>query len=280
MIASRQLRSDSEPTCKRVVVTPGQALKWLETVNTNNRRLSESLVRRFARDMADGKWVFTHAGIAFAPDGTLLDGQHRLWAVAEANVPVEFYVWQNVPPEAMMGIDCGKSRSMDDILNIAGTNGEVSRSRLAVLRAMLGGFGSPPTLSPVETSKALHLHHDAIEFALTHLPTLSNARGINTATTRGVIARAYYTLDLRMLKNFCRQLTTGIVTSDEESVVVLLRQYLQENRGNSFSVRMQRYAKIQRALIAWCRGENPGRLYAVSAEYFPLPAELEGHHVN
>ena len=53
MIASRQLRSDSEPVCKRMIVTPGLALKWLETVNTNNRPLSETLVRRFAREMTD-----------------------------------------------------------------------------------------------------------------------------------------------------------------------------------------------------------------------------------
>ena len=275
MIATKHFQQKTpEPTVERMVIHPDQALRWLETANTNNRKVSDKYVHRLARDMTAGKWRLTHAGIAFAPDGTLLDGQHRLWAIVESEVAIEMVVWRNVDPESMMFIDCGKSRSMADILNIAGENGEVSNHRLAALRAMLGGFGNPPTLSPSEMSQALLVHQDALDFALSHLPTVVSARGVNTAMTRAVVARAFYSVDHAMLKDFCRKLTTGIVTSDEESVVVLLRQHLQENRGSSYSQRVQRYGKVQRTLSAWLKGENPSRLYPSSCEQFPLPEEL------
>ena len=276
MIPTRNLRpTKTGPTVERMLIDPDRAMDWLEKTNTNNRKVSDKHVQRLARDMAEGKWVLTHAGIAFGPDGTLLDGQHRLWAICISGVSLEMFVWRNVEPEAMMAIDCGKTRSMADILNIAGENGDVCSHRLATLRAMLGGFGNPPILSPSETSQALRLHHEAIEFAVANLPTVTSARGVNTATTRAVVARAYYSVDPTMLKDFCRKLTTGIVTSGDEGIVVLLRQHLQENRGSSFSHRVLRYGKVQRVLSAWLNGENPSRIYPASAEQFPLPEEVK-----
>ena len=262
-------------TVERVKIGPDRALEWLEMANTNNRKISERHVQRLARDMREGKWRLTHNGIAFAPDGTLLDGQHRLWAITMADVPIEMIVWRNVDPDSMMAIDCGKLRSTADILNIAGTNGDVTNHRLATLRAMLAGFGEPPALSPSEASQALCRHQEAIAFALANLPAVIAARRVNTAITRAVIARAYYAIDPEVLTDFCRMLTTGIVTSDDESVIVLLRQHLHGQRGSSFHERVQRYGKVQRALAAWLKGENPSRLYPASRELFPLPEEVE-----
>lgn len=263
------------PTVELILITPDQAMEWLEQTNTNNRKLSQKHVDRLARDMTDGKWVLTHSGIAFGPDGTLLDGQHRLWAICISGISVEMFVWRGVEPQSMMAIDAGKSRSLADILNIAGENGDVSKNDLATLRAMLGGFGNPPILSPSEASEAMRRHHDAIAFAVANLPTVTSARGVNTAITRAVVARAYYSVDRGMLKDFCRKLTTGIVTSGDEGIVVLLRQHLQENRGGSYSLRVQRYGKVQRVLGAWLKGENPSRIYPASVEMFPLPEEVK-----
>ena len=90
-----------------------------------------------------------------------------------------------------------------------------------------------------------------------------------------MIARAFYSVDHTMLKDFCRKLTSGIVTSSGEGVIVLLRQHLQTNRGSSYSVRLQRYGKVEKALSAWLKGENPSRIYPASVEQFPLPEEVK-----
>ena len=70
-------------------------------------------------------------------------------------------------------------------------------------------------------------------------------------------------------------LTTGVITSEHESVIALLRQQLLTVRSNSSVHRVQRYGKVERTLMAWLRNENPSRIYAVSSELFPLPEEVK-----
>src|SRR5690349_1505768 len=100
-------------------VTPDMAARWLEG-NTHNRPLNQAHVERLVKDMKAGRWQLTHQGLAFDDRGVLLDGQHRLWAVIEANVPVNFRVFFNEPPESRLVLDCGKRRSNLDILTLSG----------------------------------------------------------------------------------------------------------------------------------------------------------------
>ncbi len=258
------------PTVARIRITPEMAKHWLETANTTNRAVSQKHVQRLACDMTKGQWQLTHVGIAFDSNGILLDGQHRLWAVCMADVPVDMFVWHNVCPQSKMAIDCGKPRSMADILNLAGQNGAVRPQHLAILRNMLGGL----SLSASATSDLLLLHHDAIAFAMEHLPTVAYARGLSTADVRAVMARATYSVDHTMLRDFCRKLGSGLVSSANESAIIQLRQYLMANRGSSRSLRAQRCGKVEYLLSAWLKGENPNRLVTATSELFPLPAAI------
>lgn len=72
-------------------ITPEIAKTYL-TRNVNNRKPSNKTVSIYAREMKMGKWQLTHQGLAFDENGDLLDGQHRLWAVVEADVPVQMIV--------------------------------------------------------------------------------------------------------------------------------------------------------------------------------------------
>src|SRR5438874_11918141 len=76
-------------------ITPKKALEYLEH-NTANRPLSGRTVRDFAQAMRRGEWRVTHQGIAFDTSGALVDGQHRLAAIVEADVPVEVTVFSEV----------------------------------------------------------------------------------------------------------------------------------------------------------------------------------------
>jgi hypothetical protein len=261
------------PSVIRMTITPDKALNWLENANPNNRTLSDAHVNRLARDMKEGRWILTHEGIAFSPEGILLDGQHRLWAIVEADMPVEMHVWFNVDPAALMAIDSGKTRSLADILRISGTPGSVTTKELAVLRTMLGGLKVPSSLSASEAAKALARHGCAIAFAVSVLP---KARHLSDATTRGAVARAYYSADRAKLAEFGRMLVSGIVPNAGCTSVILLRQYLQSNTGGTWTERRERYAKTERALASYLRGESLTRLYAAPQEYFPLPEETKG----
>jgi hypothetical protein len=100
-------------------ITPAKAEEWL-AANTTNRPLSRSTVRGFAEAMGRGDWLVTHQGVAFDSDGVLVDGQHRLAAVIEADVPVEMTVFSEVEPNTFDVLDTGKRRNAADVLAIEG----------------------------------------------------------------------------------------------------------------------------------------------------------------
>lgn len=97
-----------------MTITPDMAAQLLEH-NPNWRSVSQDKVRQYAQDMKAGKWALTHQGIAFKKNGDIEDGQHRLWAIVEADVPVRMVVATYVNGmciEALKYIDCGWNRTM------------------------------------------------------------------------------------------------------------------------------------------------------------------------
>lgn len=102
-------------------VTPAIAEQWLGTMD-HNRKLSGQAVERLAAMMKQGLWVFDGSPIRFNLDGELVDGQHRLWALVEAQFETEFLVLRGVPREAMATMDTGKRRSFVDILVLEDQN--------------------------------------------------------------------------------------------------------------------------------------------------------------
>jgi len=92
------------PNAYFVDVTPEIAQSWLDA-NKSDRPVSESQVQKFAAKMQAGQWRMNHNGIAFAKDGTLLDGLHRLLAVVHSGMTVPMIVVINEPVENMDVID-------------------------------------------------------------------------------------------------------------------------------------------------------------------------------
>jgi hypothetical protein len=110
-------------------ITPARAAELL-AANTTNRPLSKATVRGFAEAMRRGDWLVTHQGIAFDTRGVLVDGQHRLAAIIEADVPVEMTVFTDVEPDTFDVLDTGKRRNAADVLAI---EGEKSTTMLAAM---------------------------------------------------------------------------------------------------------------------------------------------------
>lgn len=100
-------------------VTPKMAKAWLGN-NKLNRKLKESVVKRYARDMGNDNWTLTGEPIQFNCDGSLLNGQHRLHAIIESNKTVPIVVATGVDQSAMMHMDTGVKRSFNDWLKMQG----------------------------------------------------------------------------------------------------------------------------------------------------------------
>src|SRR5437899_11585488 len=89
----------TEPT--PIEITPDMAAEALEADKGvhHNRPLRDYVAEKYAMDMREGRWDQHHQGLAFGPDGEILDGQHRLWAVMISSKTVAFLCTFNMPPD-------------------------------------------------------------------------------------------------------------------------------------------------------------------------------------
>lgn len=251
-------------------ITPEVAYGYLDR-NTHNRKVSDSVVQRFAKMMREGKWNLTHQGIAFNTEGVLSDGQHRLWAVIESGKTVEMMVTRGVEPEAMLAIDQNYARTTVDSINIVfGT--KFQRVHGAVANAMKGSLRQVKTNRPdvYEMRSYLEKHGNKIEKAVSFFkprkPLVSNA------SIMGVIARALYTNTEDRVQQFVTTLIHGIVESAEDTPAILLRNFiLERQKGSQDPVVV--YAKTERALKAFLDGDRIDKLFGAADELFPLPGE-------
>jgi hypothetical protein len=215
---------------KKVKVTPAMAIKWLETSEAieeiRNRGVSDGNVELFARTMVRGEWEINHQGIGIFRIGdgkdVIVDGQHRLWAVVKANIPVEmlvsFYSGSTEDAiEVMRTFDRGQKRSLGQVLKISrnidrgGLRSSACRYLLAFLRT--GGRGDYAALR-ITDSEIL----DCVEryqFNLDWLVTMRRGRAgmANTFLTAPVAAALIYAHSAEAyregVEHFGRQLTGG-----------------------------------------------------------------------
>jgi len=107
----------------KVKINPEKAQELLAN-NAHNRKVTLSRVKEYASEMRNGMWAYNGEAIIVSVSGRLLDGQHRLLAVIEANVEIETELVEGVP-DAEDGVDTfltinTKNRSNVDALTIAG----------------------------------------------------------------------------------------------------------------------------------------------------------------
>jgi hypothetical protein len=77
-------------------VTPDLARYYLCKSHENNRPLDWEQVKELTDDIRNGKWKLNNHLIAFDSDDKLVDGQHRLYAIARARVTVQVGVMRGV----------------------------------------------------------------------------------------------------------------------------------------------------------------------------------------
>ncbi|MBQ1734513.1 MAG: hypothetical protein II038_06495 [Lachnospiraceae bacterium] len=108
--------ASKEAKCQIMDITPEIAKKMLEH-NPRNRRIKVEKLAEIKECMAAGRFAFTNASIGFDTDGNLIDGQHRLTAIAETGISMRMVVvfGANQSPY----LDRGARRTLADNLTIS-----------------------------------------------------------------------------------------------------------------------------------------------------------------
>jgi hypothetical protein len=150
---------------QKISLTPEKATTLLEH-NQNNRPISDQHVQRIARQILEGKWKYNGDTIKISDTGDVLDGQHRLWAIIEAQIAVDTVIVYGIERDAFSTIDTvRKLRSAGDTIALNGQVGyrSIIGSALAWLlrwqRGVLENYKAPPNRienSDIEAAFAAH----------------------------------------------------------------------------------------------------------------------------
>jgi hypothetical protein len=238
-----------------ILVTPVMARAWLKR-NVVNRKLSQAYVDKVAWDIQRGNFDFNHESVAFNVQDELVDGQHRLTAIAKAGVPVRLRVSFNVPGGYRSTMNVGRARSAADILR------QPTRD-VAICKALML-LEAPRHRSSVSLIELTFEEHErGILWAHKALPM---QRGVTAALAAGFVyaypaAQPEVAAFAHAFMNF-----QGTKTTDP---VVVLRRYV-ENRRRSAGTRTEASLAALRCLQAQCEGESISRVLITEQgfEYF------------
>lgn len=127
-----------------LLVTPEMASDWLaHRTYDKNRRISKSVVNRYISDMVNGRWKTTRQGLIFDTHGDIIDGQHRLSAVANGNVTVAFWVYPNEARDTFDALDQGYKRQASQLLGVPNSTTVAAGARYLAALADQDPFDMP-----------------------------------------------------------------------------------------------------------------------------------------
>lgn len=147
-------------------ITPEIARDLLER-NTGNRKASPGVIHKYARDIQSGFWMINGETIKVATTGRLLDGQHRLQGVVQADTPIRTIVVEGLHEDAFQTLDRGDLKDFADVLDDRGYANAATlaaATRLLWLRENNWLTARPkPTASTSELSACFERNHDLVE---------------------------------------------------------------------------------------------------------------------
>jgi hypothetical protein len=260
------------------VVDSDRAFKYLEG-NTHNRPVSQATVEKYADIMRKGGWLLNGESIKFDWDGVLIDGQHRLFAVTEAEVEIALTIVRNLDPKAQETLDQGKPRRLNDILSLS-FGEQITTKLIAVMRQMEAGLSGAHVARRRNALMDEHKdfwirHRDALRFVEDAFK--ASQPGISWAAVKAALARAYYHVPHEVLSRFIQVYKTGYMDAGEEAAIALRTQaQLSGAKGKrSDDIASLLYAKTERALDAFVNRRRITQLRGVDEELYLLPEETE-----
>jgi hypothetical protein len=180
------------PSAAWEVWTPERAAQTLKDQEAfgefANRAVKLSIVRRYAKDMAAGRWLTNGETIVFN-GARCLDGQHRLRACWESGVTMMFLTVRSVDPSAMATLDSGIIRTPGDVLR--GSRGQVvggyynavaAAARIVFMYSRHRSIYTSPEKYPTRS--------DLVEIIDEHPGIVASVQWMNTSTSRTAISRS------------------------------------------------------------------------------------------
>ena len=263
-----------------VMVTPKMAERWLRS-NTHNRKVRQRTVAKYRADMEAGLWAMAADPIRFDYNGTLLDGQHRLLALAELPdvVTIPFLVVRGLPPESQGVMDQGSKRTPGDQLALAGVkNSNAVAAAVKKLLIWRGGVMFRDTKLQQISAPQIEAWVDANASDVAFFNSIWSMIRQNDAppSVAGAAAFAFADIDRDSCERFFTLLARG--AGGEGHPITTLDKRLQRNRREGLKMPDRDYLAL--FILAWnaWRGGKEMRKFQRprggrwSEDNFPEPA--------
>lgn len=147
-----------------------RAMEILQGNVNNFRRIDKNLVQKYARQMKNGLWQDNGEPIQIREDGTLLNGQHRLLAIVEADIVLNNQVIVYDIDNSVTIVDIGSKRT---VTQIAASRGyKLSSHKAGAVRLIL--FGVTDKLNHSGENEVIDFYEtisgamDKVDKAITH----------------------------------------------------------------------------------------------------------------
>lgn len=241
-------------------ITPEIASQMLKK-NGMNRPLSRRHVGILKNQMVQGKWLFDGTPLKLNAAGQLLDGQHRLTALVESDVTLDFVVITGLPTESFTVMDTGKVRSAADSISIesvpnATLVSDVSRSLL--------NFESHKRFTRASAGRSFISNSDVYNFAVNNLEKINASYTFckkfkNTLIPMSKVTAFHMLLSRTNVEDaevFISKFCTGL-DLDQTSPIYILRQKLISDAVSKKKMSTDsKYALIVRAWNLFRKGAS------------------------
>jgi len=268
-----QLPANARPynNAYTVYVSPEMAKQWLNDNNNFNRPINQAVVDMYVRQIKSGLWRRTHQGIAFNTNGILIDGQHRLMAIVNANVTVSVLIFIDESPDNYEYIDCGRNRSNLDTMRMSARNNTLTLMHTQTLKAMLAGrcCKGNGKYSNAELGDLYRKYAEAVDFAVDQLGDYP-VKQINDPTVRGVIARSCFYLNKDQIVDFCSLLKGQSQELPAARMVNAFRDCLMLWEDRRENTRREIYKRCECILKAIQTNEESAGFPTALGELFPI----------
>lgn len=259
-----------------VMVTSEMAADWLKNRRGPNRDLSPGRVLMYQADMEAGRWVFDGTPIRFSDAGLLLDGQHRLTALAGLPVPATFpfVVIQGLSAESQMVMDQPQVRTAAQNLGMRGIPNAAAAAAAAKMyldwqnERLFKSSGRSATTKP-EVEEWVFNNQELLDalfktqFRKTDAPH-SVAGGFGLAILKASPVRAHRFFDL---------LASGVGLPEGDPILALDRRLRNIRRHGAQVERREYLTYFIKAWNAWVTGTDLRKMqlgrYGVTGETFP-----------
>lgn len=258
-------------------ITPAQAKEWL-ALNTDNRKFRRPVGEKYARDMGNGKWAENGTTVCFAEDGTLLDGQHRLWGCVKSNRAIISVIVRNLPAETQDTMDDLAKRTLADTFGFHSIQNQHTASAI-VRRVLMWENGYRTNRGGYQVTKSESLQAWRTD------PTLPVAveaaigmkrRKLVPASIVGLTYWIFSNIDADDCEGFWNALHTGeSLTAD--SPIYILREQIARYNSRAESGRIAETLVLAWIIKAWNhfragKSLSPSYTYSLkSSERMPEP---------